>query len=496
MTALRERIRWLTDPGTTLGQRTANAGAWAFALRMVVRMLTIVQTVVLARLVAPTDFGLMGIAMLVIGFATNFTQTGFSAALVQRKGELEREYLDTAWTVEVVRGLAIGTLVVLGAPLVGSFFGSPEAVGLTRLLGAGLAIAGFLNIGVVTFDKELEFQRRFVFRSVPPAAELLASVILAFALRNAWALAFGWVAGRLAMVIASFVASGYRPRLRWDVSRARELFDFGIWLLGSQILLYFMLNLDDIVVGRILTATALGLYQMAFTMSQVMTTEITGVVNQVAFPAYSKVQGDIPRLRKAYLASLQFVAFLTIPMTAGLWFVGEDAVRVVLGEKWLPIVPAFYVLLIWGLIRSLLATTGPLFRGIGKPRVQTKIQLIQLVLLAAAIVPFTNEWGIVGAAWATVVAAVAPDAWALVLAGRETDSRTSELLRPIAFPAVQSLFMLGFLVALERAGMPDGWLLLLWAPLIGTAVYFGMTWMSRRWLGYAPDGLLQIRPPS
>jgi O-antigen/teichoic acid export membrane protein len=491
--ALLRRLSWLVNPDSGFAGRVANAASWAFLLQLVFKVLDLVRTVVLARLIAPNDFGLMGIAMLVVSLVMNFTQLGFSSALVQRKGDLEPEYLNTAWTVEIVRGLALGMVLLAGAPLVGTFFDAPEAVGLTQLMAVGLVIGGFTNVGVVAFDRDLEFQRRFVFRLVPNVADLLVSITLAIVLRSAWALAAGWVASRVATVVASYVAHPYRPRLRWDRERATTLLRFGIWLLGSQVLLYLMLNLDDIWVGRLLGATALGFYQMAFTLSQVMTTEVTSVVNTVAFPAYSRVQDDLPRLRRAYLSSLQFVAFLAFPMAAGLWFVGEEAVRVFLGDKWLPALPAFYVLLLWGLIRSLLATTGPLFRGIGRPDTQTKIQALQLVLLALAIYPLTSQYGIVGAAWATVVAAVVPDTIALVAAARVTRTNWEDMSRIILVPAIQSAVMYSVLLGLANAGLSSGSWVLVWAPLIGVAFYALLTWGSRRWLHYAPQGLLPRR---
>jgi lipopolysaccharide exporter len=490
----RERLRWLIEPGESLGSRATNAGAWAFALNMTNRLLTVIRTVVLARLLAPEDFGLMGIAVLVIGLVTSFSQTGFRAALVQNKRGLEARFLNTAWTVEAVRSIALGLLMALSAPWVGSFFDEPGAVGLTRLLGVGLAVSGFANTGVISFDKDLEFQRRFVFRSVPHVVDLVVSVILAVLLGNAWALAFGWVAGRVGLVVASFVAHPYRPRLMFDGSAARSMFSFGVWALASQILLYFTFNLDDIVVGRVIDATALGFYTMAFTVSQLTTTEITLVVNQVAFPAYSRLQDSPPRLARAYVRTVQLIALASFPMAAGLWFVGATAIEVILGQQWAPMVPAFNVLLLWGLIRSLLATTGPLFQGIGRPSIATKVQAAQLVLLALVIYPLTASYGIVGAAWATVIAAIAPDAVALVLAARVSTARLSSVLRVILFPAVHSLVMLVVLGALHTfTDLPGGVWLLVWAPTVGVMTYVAGVLVSRACFGYLEGGIFPDR---
>jgi lipopolysaccharide exporter len=485
-----DRARWLIQPGESLGAKATNAGVWAFALNMTNKLLTVIRSVVLARLLAPEDFGLMGIAMLVIGFVTSFTETGFRAALVQDKRGLEPRFLNTAWTVEVARSMLFGLLMALAAPWVGAFFDEPGAVGLTRLLAVGLALRGLANTGVISFDKDLEFQRRFIFRSVPSVVDLVVSVVLAVVLGNAWALAFGWVAGRVGMVVASYVAHPHRPRLSFDSAAARSMFSFGVWTLASHVLLYFTFNLDDIVVGRVAGATALGLYTMAFTLSQLATTEVTSVVNQVAFPAYARLQDAPNRLARAYVRTVQLVALASFPVAAGLWFVGPTAIEVVLGQQWEPMVPAFSVLVLWGLIRSLLATTGPLFKGVGRPSIATVIQAAQLGILAVVIYPFTTTYGIVGAAWATVVAAVVPDAVALVLAARVSTAPLSSVLRVIIFPAVHSLIMLGVLGALVVFfDLPGGVWLLVWAPIVGVATYVGAVIVSRARLGYLKGGI-------
>lgn len=488
-TRVRRSLEWMFRPGPGLGQRSMNAGLWAFGLSMSMKVLAITRTVVIARLLAPTDVGLMGIALLVSSLLQTFTKTGFKAALVQRAGDIT-DYLDTAWTVEVARSVLLAGALVAGAPLVGEFFGAPEAVAVVRVIALAVLLQGLANVGVVYFDRELEFQKRFAFRSVPQVVEVAVAVVLAFVLGNVWALVLALVAGRAALVVASYVAHPYRPRLSFHRAKARDLYSFGMWIFASEVTIYFLLNLDDAVVGRVLTVAALGLYQMAFSVSQVMTTEFTTVINQVAFPAYSKLQFERDRLRRAYLKTLQLVGIVAFPMAAGLWFVGPAIVHNVLGDKWAPMLPAFEVLLIWGLIRSILATTGPLFRGSGKPQVQTKLQFFQLVLLAGLIYPLTARWGITGAAWATVVAAVVPDALTVWLAIRSVGGRGADLARLLGFPLLNTGFMVAVLLAAGR------WLesgaageVLLWAPPLGVAAYGAALLLTRRLFGYTREGI-------
>lgn len=484
------RVRWLVQPGDNLGQRTANAGAWAFALSMSNRLLATARTIVIARFLAPTDIGLMGIALLLASLVQTFTQTGFRAALIQRKDDIADD-LDTAWTIEVGRSLLIGGVLALAAPWLADFFSAPGAIPVIQVMGLAVFVGGFQNIAVLTFDKELDFQRRFVYRSIPALVDLAVAATLAVILQNVWALVLGVLARRIALVIASYVVLPYRPRLHVDWAKAKGLYNFGMWIFGSSILGYAMLNLDDIVVGRVLGAASLGFYQLAFTVSQVATTELTLVVNKVAFPAYSKLQDAGDRLRRAYLRTMQIVALVSFPMTVGLWYISEQLVQVVLEPRWLPMVPALNVLLLWGLIRSILATTGPLFEGMGRPSIPTKVLGAQVVILAIAIFPMTSTWGIVGAAWATVIAAVIPDTIAVAIATRVVGARAWDVVSRLLYPLLASLLMLAVLYTVESLlGPTTATTTLFWAPAVGIVVYVLAVRVMRSAFGYTADGIL------
>lgn len=481
-------MHWILHPGDSLGNRTANAGVWAFALSTVTKSLRIVRLVVVANFLGTGEVGLMGIALLTLALLETFTTTGFSQALVQREGDI-KDHLDVAWTIAVIRGIVLAVLLLAGAPLIAAFFKNDAATSVIRALALVVFLNGLNNIGVVFFDKELEFRQRFVYRSLPHVVDLVVAVTAAIMLQSVWALVLGRVANQLTMTIGSYVAQGYRPKLRFDREKTMDLVRFGSWILGSMILVFLMLNLDDIVVGRVLSTEDLALYQMAFTISALITEQIAGVVNDVAFPALSKLQGDLPRLRNAYLQALQLVALLAMPITAGLWFLGPTAVEVFLTEEWLPLLAAYDVLLIWGLVRAVAGTTDPLFNSVGKPYVNTALWTATVVLLGITIYPFTTMWGIRGAAWATVVAAV-PFVVGLYVATRTLQTRILSLLRPLAVPIMSAALMLAILTLIKNwvPDLDNAWMLG-WAPLVGASVYFVAIFTAHRYLGYAPGGL-------
>jgi O-antigen/teichoic acid export membrane protein len=300
-----------------LRKKAIRGGLWVFALRTAQQVLTFVRLIILARILAPTDFGLMGIAAVTMAALDVFSETGFQAALVQKKGDIRR-YLDTVWTVSVARGLTLFAIIYISAPYVAAFFMAPKAEAIIRVISLSPLLSAFTNIGIVYFQKDLEFDRQFRYQLAGTTSDFAVSIGLALMTHSVWALVFGLLAGNIARLIASYVLHPYRPKLNLDMKAASELFGFGKWVLGSGVLIFLITQGDNIVVGRLLGVAALGLYQMAYLISNAPATEITQVISQVTFPAYSKIQDNLVRLRQAYLEVLKTTALAAFPL-ASFW---------------------------------------------------------------------------------------------------------------------------------------------------------------------------------
>lgn len=355
-------------PEERLSHRVVKGGFWVFAIRIIDRIFYLIRLVILARILAPQDFGLLGIAMLTMLTLETFTQTGFQAALIQKKENIE-SYLNTAWTTMIIRGIILFSILYFIAPYAADFFKSPEAEPIIQVIGFSFLIQAFTNIGVIYFQKELEFNKQFVYQLSGTLADFIVAVSIALILRNVWALVFGLLAGNLVRFIVSYLVHPYRPRISFNFDKVKELSGFGKWVLGSSILVFLITQGDDIFVGKLLGVTMLGFYQMAYRISNMPATEITHLITQVTFPAYSKLQSDIPKLKEAYLKVLQVTAFLSFPIAGLIFALAPDFTKIFLGEKWMPMVPAIQVLVLWGLIRSLGATTGPVFYSMGNPKI-------------------------------------------------------------------------------------------------------------------------------
>ena len=395
---LNRTIDNLTHPEKSLSQRAVRSGAWVFLLRVIQQLFSLARLMILARILAPHDFGLMGIALLSMATLETFSQTGFQQALIQKKHDI-KPYLDSAWTFLILRGVILFAILYLIAPYAATFFDAPEAKPIIQVIGLSVIFQAFTNIGVIHFQKELEFNKQFTYQLSGTLTDFVVAIAAVLILGNVWALVFGLLAGKAAMLVVSYLIHPYRPHLSFDIGKVKELFGYGRWIFGSTVLVFLVTQGDDILVGKILGITALGFYQMAYLISNLPATEITHLISQVTFPVYSKIQDDIPRLKDAYLKILQLTTFISFPIAGLIFILAPDFTMIFLGEKWMPMVPAMQILVFAGLVRSIAATTGPIFYAVGKPRIDTKWQIVRLFVIAVLIYPFTIKWDILGASF-------------------------------------------------------------------------------------------------
>lgn len=444
--SLRERLL----PGESVGERAANGAVWAMLTNGLGRGLQLGKLLVLANLLSQAAFGIVGLALLLLVALRRFSNLGIDEALVQHPDGDVDAYLDTAFAVRVVRGVLLAGLLYAVAPLLAGVFAAPDqrslVTAVVRAVGLVPLLRGLQNPGVVYLRKELAFHREFGYRVGTAVVDVTVAVAAAFTLGTVWALVYGTVAGAATRLVLSFVVHDYRPGLGFDTGRAREMVGFGKWITGSGIASFLTTEGDDAFVGWFLGLGALGLYQTAYRFSNAPATEITHVVSSVVFPAYSKLQDDTAALETAYFRTVTVTTFLAFPAAVGIAVVAPTFVEAFVRNEqgWdLPLLATtMQVLAAWGLLRAIGATTGPLFRAVGRPDYETKIQAGKLVLVAAAIYPLTAAYGVLGTGAAIVGASLlGAEPVATYLAVRTVDGSYRRFLRLLAYPAAGSAAM-------------------------------------------------------
>jgi O-antigen/teichoic acid export membrane protein len=419
------------DPRADLSGKFIKGGAWSFALRLAGQCFALARLIILARLLTPADFGVVGIALLVIATLEAFSQTGLAHALVQLKEEID-DALDTAWTVGILCGALLFTLLFALAPRTALFFHTPQASAVIRLIGVSLLLQGLTNIGIVRFHRDLDFRSQFRYELSGTLADFLVSVTVALLYRSVWALVAGLLAGDLTRLVVSYLIHPYRPRPSLRFSRVRHLFDFSKWISGSSMMIFIGSSIDGLVVGRLLGAAPLGLYRVAGQAAQAPFTEVARVVGRAAFPAYARLQQSRDQLREAYRRILRVSAAIYIPAALVIIVLAGDFTAAVLGRQWLPMVPALRILAAAGLLKSITGTGSPLFAGAGSPRYDFLMQLARSGFMVLFIYPATRLWGLEGAALCAAVSLVLPLALCYRFANRLTGMDPAEYRRILA----------------------------------------------------------------
>jgi len=404
---LRRLVRDLVPAGSLL-ERSAKSGVWMTGIRVFIQGLQLVMLVVLARLLGPSSFGVLGIALLALSAVRRFSRIGVDTALIQQRATDVDGYLDTAWVLEVARGLLVATVLFVLAPFVARLFGEPAVTDVLRVIGLSPLLYGLRNPAVVYFRKNLDFHKEFVYQTSTGVVRFVVGIGYALVHGSVWALVFAFLSADATRLATSYLLDDYRPRPVVDRAALSELVDYGKWITGSSITHFLYSEGDDAFVGWYLSPAMLAFYQYAHRIADLPAKEISAVVSSVTFPAYSRLQDDLPALRNAVRGTARMTAFVAFPVAAGLALVAPSFVPAVLGQEWLPMVLPLQLLAVFGLIHAITRDFGGVFNALGRPDLNVKLDLVRIACLAVVIWPATARWGIDGTAAAVVGVYVLP----------------------------------------------------------------------------------------
>lgn len=375
------------------------------SFRMTNRLLTFIKIAVLARVLTPSQFGIFGIASLLLAFLEILTETGINVILIQSKEKIE-DYVDSAWVVSMIRGVLICLIILISAPLVASFFKTPSALNIILFISLSPLIKGFINPAEVSFQKELKFRKEFIFRTSLFFTDAVVSIIVALITHSVYSLVFGLLAGSILEVILSFVFIKPTPKLKINSNYVKEIFHKGKWITAYSVFNYLGENGDNIAVGRIMGAFPLGIYQMAYKISYIPISEISDVVNKVVFPVYSRIDEDKTRLLVAFWKTTAVIFLLTVVAGSIIFLFPAQVITIILGSQWVSAAQVLKVLSVYGIIRAALGPSSALFLAVGKQNYVTAMTFIRFAALVITIYPLVLRYGIIGAGFSALFSAL------------------------------------------------------------------------------------------
>ena len=455
-----------------LRQRTVSGLWWSGATQGLGQGLQFAISVVLARLLSPSEFGLVGMIVVFTGFAASLMELGLGAAIVQMHAPSAR-HLNAAFWLNVGIGAALTLLLAVCAPWIADFYGEPQL----RVLTVGVALTFLLgSLNVVQnalLEKNLNFRARFRIEVVSVTIAGAVALTLAFRGAGAWALVGQAASLAAARAAVMWYGSPWRPGLAVDRGAIRDLLRFARHVMGFNAVIYWGQHFDKLAIGRWVGHSALGIYNLADRLMRLSLNNVTGITGSVMFPALSALHHDVESVRRVYLRANRMIALVTFPMMIGLCVLAEPAILTIYGDAWRDAIPIVQLLSLAGMAQSVYNTAAWIFMSRGRPDVLFRLGVYATSVRIAGVL-IGIRWGLVGVACAYVIGSyflILTPTW--MAAGRLIGVRILQLIGNVSGPLLCAAGM-GALVRwsypVTLLGQPQ-WLRLLVHVVAGAVIY-------------------------
>lgn len=463
------------DDSHELARRTLRGAGWAYGSYLAGRLLVLAATAVLARLLAPADFGLVALALVFIALLETVADLGMSQALVVVRERVD-EYADTVFTLALVTGALLFCVTASLGPVAAAFFDEPALTAMLPVLGANFLLRALGSTHYALAQRRIDFRSRTAAEVAEVTLRGLVGIALAFAGWGAWSLVLGYLAGTIALTAVLWALVPWRPSLRIRREHVRRLWRFGGAVTVLDVLAAAIANVDYAFIGRVLGPAALGLYALGFRLPELMVLNLSAVAGQVLFPAFA----SLPRaaLAPAFVLSLRYTAMIALPAAVGLAMLAEPLTLTLFGDAWRGAVPATQLLTVYALGVALGIPAGSAYKALGRVGVLLALAVPRVGLVIVALAAFGGQ-GIVAVAACQAAVAAAFAATGIALACRLLRV-APRALWGAAWPSLAA--SAGMAVALTallgEIGTP--WIAILACVPTGGATYLGLLWLLDR----------------
>jgi PST family polysaccharide transporter len=455
-----------------LRERALRGVAWSAVERWGGQLMNLAVFVVLVRLVPPEAFGLVALATVFIAFAEAFVDQGLGDAVIQRKS-VDPEHLDTAFWMNLAAGVLFAALTVALAAPIAELLREPRLAPVLRWLALLFPIAALNGVQQSLFERDLDFRVLSLRSLAAIVAGGVAGLGAAFLGYGVWALVAQEVVRRAVAAAMLWVASAWRPGLRFSWVRLRELLAFGANSAGIRLLNFANTRSDDLMIGYVLGPVQLGLYSVAYRGTRMITGVLTSMVARIAFPVFARLQGDPVRLRRAFYLVTQHMSLVSFPVFVGMAVAAPDIVAAMFGPRWAASVPVMRVLAFIGILHSLFFFNSTVVMSMGRPGLRLALNTLNAVANVAAFL-LVVRWGIVAVAAAFVVRGYLLSPLPLWAVHSLIDIDLKTYLKRFVAPAVATGVMAAAIAAVRMGA--EGWVSSPWVMValdigVGVLVY-------------------------
>ncbi|KAB2880963.1 lipopolysaccharide biosynthesis protein [bacterium] len=366
----------------TLTAKAFHGLKWSYFGTVINTVTQIAFTAIMARLLDPPSFGLMAMANVVIRFGSYFAQMGISPAIIQKK-EIEEKDIQAAFTLSFILGLIFFLLIFLLAPFSVYVFDNVEVIPILRYMAISFIAIGFFNTSLGLLRRNLQFKLVSLFEVLSFVLGYgLISVVAAYMGMGVWSLVIGALTQQLVMALLCYISVRHPLRFVWKWSGYFWLYSFGGRVSVINFIEFLSANLDTFVIGRYLGPNSLGVYNRAYMLINLPAYQLANSLNKVIFPSFSKIQSDIPKLKRAYASSITLLSVILFPVCFGVIPAAKEVVLVILGDQWSGAVPVLQILAVATSFNLLAHIGGLTCEATANLRIKLIIQSFCLALLA------------------------------------------------------------------------------------------------------------------
>jgi O-antigen/teichoic acid export membrane protein len=462
-----------------IAQKTAWGFIWNFSAYFLGKLVVLITTSILARLLAKSDFGLVAVAVVAINYLSVLKDLGLGVALIQRKGDV-REAANTVFTINLLIGLVLSAIIIPLAPFVAAYFRDPQVTPILRWMGISFVIHALSSVHINRLVRDLDYRRKLVPELGSALTKGVVSIGMAYLGYGVWALVFGQLAGAAVAVLLVWIILPWRPRLTIDRKVAGSFLQFGASVTAIDIITQITDNIDYVIVGRMFGLVPLSIYTLAYRLPEMLLIGNLWVMGGVVFPAFSTVQDRPNELRRGFLASIRLVELIAVPISLGLLIAAEPIVRVVFGDQWLEAIPILRVLAVYAWVYSLGYHAGGFYKAIGRPDILLRLSILTLIIIIPALL-IGAQFGMIGVAVGHLVAVLIRRVISLGLATRFVQVSLRDIFGELRSSFLGALVMAPIILAVSYlTANLSPFLQLGLIVLAGAISYLGVLWWVER----------------
>lgn len=381
-------------------QKKAISGAkWTTISTVVNTVLQFTQVAILARLLEPTSFGLVSISTLVINFLSIFAHFGFSNSIIYKQ-ETDKGVLSTIYYMNILIGLLMFVVIYATTPLLVMYYKEPKLAEILRISAFYFPIVFLGQIYNILLEKELKFKSLALTEIVCSILGTSVTIFFAYQGYQAKALIFGLLTAQLTkMIVQNIIARQYFSPIKYfNLSKIKEHLRFGIFNIGDSLLGFANSNLDTILIGGILDVKQLGYYTIASQIAVYPVARLSPIIIQISYPIMAKLNGDLAKIKSAYLKIIDFLAYCNVPLLAGLFLMAYNVIPIIYGPGWDETIPLIKIFVFMGITSCLMFPLSTVAYSTGKPNLLFYLNLVTLIIKFPIIYIVATHFGIIGIA--------------------------------------------------------------------------------------------------